>query len=140
MSNIAVYRCPRPAYSAELPELAPEPCTFTLELAPEPVAAPGGGMGGANAPLLEALPPHLPPQSEWDFFFFFYFFFFFFFTYVVSHTVTNLKLISAFSAISVSINKVIHRRSIVYNIQWCGIIYGMYIHESHSYRCSMVYL
>ena len=38
-------------------------------------------------PQLEALPPHLPPQSEWDFFFFFFFFFFFllfffFFTYV----------------------------------------------------------
>ena len=77
-------------------------------------------MGGQMPPQLEALPPHLPPQSEWDFFFFFTFFYFFF-TYVVSHT--NLKLISAFSAISVSINKVIHRRSIVYNIQWCGIIY-----------------
>ena len=43
-----------------------------------PVAAPGGGMGGQMPPQLEALPPHLPPQSEWDFFFFFFYFFFFF--------------------------------------------------------------
>ena len=97
------------------------------------VAAPGGGNGGANAPPVRGFAPHLPPQSEWIFFFFFllfffftfFFFFFFFFFYLCrkSHQVTNLKLISAFSAISVSINKVIHRRSIVYNIQWCGIIY-----------------
>ena len=45
------------------------------------VAAPGGGMGGQMPPQLEALPPHLPPQSEWDFFFFFFYFFFFFFTF-----------------------------------------------------------
>ena len=42
------------------------------------VAAPGGGMGGQMPPQLEALPPHLPPQSEWDFFFFFLLFFFFY--------------------------------------------------------------
>ena len=64
----------------------------------------GGGHGGANAPQLEALPPHLPPQSEWDFFFFFFFtffFFFFFFTYVVSHTSHQFKInISIFCNIS----------------------------------------
>ena len=43
------------------------------------VAAPGGAWGQMPPPpQLEALPPHLPPQSEWDFFFFFSFFFFFF--------------------------------------------------------------
>ena len=39
----------------------------------------GGAWGGQMPPQLEALPPHLPPQSEWDFFFFFFLFFFFFF-------------------------------------------------------------
>ena len=39
-------------------------------------------MGGQMPPQLEALPPHLPPQSEWDFFFFF--FTYVFFTYVLS--------------------------------------------------------
>ena len=70
----------------------------------------GGGMGGQMPPQLEALPPHLPPQSEWDFFFFFFFFyffffffyfFFFFFTYVVSHTSHQFKInISIFCNIS----------------------------------------
>ena len=65
------------------------------------VAAPGGGMGGQMPPQLEALPPHLPPQSEWDFFFFFFYFFFFFFTYVVSHTSHQFKInISIFCNIS----------------------------------------
>ena len=47
------------------------------------VAAPGGGMGGQMPPQLEALPPHLPPQSEWDFFFFFTFLLFFFFFFLL---------------------------------------------------------
>ena len=44
-----------------------------------------GGHGGANAPQVKgfAPPPHLPPQSEWDFFFFFFFFFFYFFFFLL---------------------------------------------------------
>ena len=86
----------------------------------------GGTRGGTVRGFAPPLAPPPPSQNGIFFFFFFFFFllfFFFFFTYVVSHTSHQFKLISAFSAISVSINKVIHRRSIVYNIQWCGIIY-----------------
>ena len=60
-----------------------------------------GGMGGQMPPQLEALPPHLPPQSEWDFFDFFFYFFFFFFTYVVSHISHQFKIkISIFCRVS----------------------------------------
>ena len=70
-----------------------------------------GGRGGhANAPPVRGFAPPLAPPVRM--FFFFFLLFFFFFTYVVSHTYRNVKLISAFSAISVSINKVINRHSI----------------------------
>ena len=52
-------------------------CIFLGHNEVNAVAAPGGGMGGQMPPQLEALPPHLPPQSEWDFFFLLFFFFFF---------------------------------------------------------------
>ena len=55
------------------------PMQYCIIIRLSAVAAPGGGMGGQMPPQLEALPPHLPPQSEWDFFFFFFYFFFFFF-------------------------------------------------------------
>ena len=38
-----------------------------------------GGHGGANAPPVRGFAPHLPPQSEWDFYFIFFYFFFFFY-------------------------------------------------------------
>ena len=75
----------------------------------EPVAAPGGGMGGHLPPQLEALPPTCPPSQNGIFFFFFFLlfffffftFFFFFFTYVVSHTSHQFKInISIFCNIS----------------------------------------
>ena len=95
----------------------------------------GGGHGGHLPPPVRGFaPPLAPPPSQNGIFFFF----FFFFTYdSKSHQSTNLKLMSAFSAISVSINKVIHRRSIVYTMVWHNL---RKIHESHSYRCFMVYL
>ena len=71
----------------------------------------GGHWGGANAPPVRGFAPPLAPPSQNGifFFFFFYFFFFFFllflffFVLLMSYKVTpvtNLKLISAFSAIS----------------------------------------
>ena len=101
-------------------------CLLIFDECLKSVAAPGGGggMGGKCPPPPPvrgfAPPPTCPPPPPVRmgfFFFFFLLFFFFFFFYLCrkSHHVTNLKLISAFSAISVSINKVIHRRSIIYN-------------------------